>query len=397
MSTLPAPVPAPGSAPARHDRLLILLGIVSLVLTVGLAVADALHLLPGGIGVLLVIAAATIGIRSLFALRASRSSALSKPAVMNIVALVLLGVSVITAGVDVAVALQGHPVVNFFGDLLQHGWSLLLLMVIAIPARTMGWKSILGIVLTGLLAVSSLALFVGSPVVNSVTAYNQFAVAFYVPLTEELLKAAPIALFAILAARNKDSRPSAVDFGLLGFACGMGFALIEDAAFGRVAGAWDSAPPLSTIFPSMHITAGLVSQGEVVAGHAVWSGFIGLGIGFGVLYWRRFRFAWIAIPVTLFLSITEHAIGNADLPPAALSVLTLHGTIVAILFPLGMIAAAIFEHRPLKSIADARAGLWLTPSSLEIQRGRLAALQRPRPRPVVAAVASPAATTGGNR
>lgn len=396
MSTAPVPAPTPVAGVARNDRLLIVLGIVSMVLTVGLAVADALHLLPGGIGVLLVIAAATIGIRSLFALRARQSSALSKPAVMNVVALVLLAVSVVTAGADVAVALQGHPVTNFLGDILEHGWSLLLLMVIAIPARTMGWKSILGIVLTGLLAVSSLALFVGSPVVNSVTAYNQFAVAFYVPLTEELLKAAPIALFAILAARNRDSRPAALDFGLLGFACGMGFALIEDAAFGRVAGAWDSAPPLSTIFPSMHITAGLVSQGEVVAGHAVWSGFIGLGIGFGVLYWRRFRFAWIAILVTALLSIVEHAIGNADLPPAALAVLTLHGTIVAILFPLGMIAAAIFEHRPLKRIGDLRAGLLLTPASLEMQREHLAALQRRRPRPNAAAEI-PAITTGANR
>jgi hypothetical protein len=176
----------------------------------------------------------------------------------------------------------------------------------------------------------------------------------------------------------------------------MGFALIEDAAFGRVAGAWDSAPPLSTIFPSIHVTAGLVSQGEVVAGHAVWSGFIGLGIGFGVLYWRRFRFAWIAILVTALLSIVEHAIGNADLPPVVLAVLTLHGTIVAILFPLGMIAAAIFEHRPLKRIGDLRAGLLLTPASLEMQRAHLAALQRRRPRPNAAAEI-PAIATGANR
>jgi RsiW-degrading membrane proteinase PrsW (M82 family) len=271
-------------------------------------------------------------------------------------------------------------------------------MVVAIPARTMGWKSLLGIVLTGLLAVSSLALFVGRFVVNSVTAYDQFAAAFYVPVTEELLKAAPLAIFAILAFRNKNSRPSALDFGLLGYACGMGFALIEDAAFGRVAGTWDSLPPLSTIFPSLHVTAGLVSQGEIVAGHAIWTGFVGLGIGFGVLYWQRFRLAWIAIPVTLALSIVEHGIGNADLPTPALAFITGHGILVSLLFPIGMIVLAVFEHRPLtlRTIGDLRFGGWLTPASLEAQHEHLAALQRPRRRKVSAAVAAPAAPMGDN-
>ena len=364
--------------PPRNDRLLIALGIVSAALTVGLAVADALHLLPEGIGVILVIAVALIGTRTVFSLRARSSSALSNPIVMNVVALVLLAAAVLTAGADIAVALQGHPIGNFFVDLLQHAWSLLILLVIAIPARTVGWKVIFGTVLTGLLAVTALAQFIDGFFVNSVTAYNQFAVAFVVPLTEELLKAVPIAIFAILAARNRESRPAALDFGLLGFACGMGFALIEDAAFGRVAGSWGSVPPLSVIFPSMHVTAGLVSQGEIVAGHAVWSGFIGLGIGFGVLYSRRWRFAWIAIPVTVALSVIEHAIGNADLPPTALAILTINGSLVTILFLLGMIAAAIFEHRRFSSVGDLRAGLWLSDESLELQHSRLAALQRSR-------------------
>lgn len=385
---------ADASPRPSHDRLLIALGITSVVVTIGLAIADAVHLLPEGVGVILVVAVAMVGVRTLFALRARVSSALSKPTVLKIVALVLLALAVLSAVADIVVALQGHPVANFFGDLLEHGWSLLLLMIIAIPARTMGWESILGVVLTGLLGVSALAQLVGGLVVNSVTAYNQFAVAFFVPVTEELLKAVPIAIFAVMAYRNRESRPSALDFGLLGFACGMGFALIEDAAFGRTAGTWDSLPPLSYIFPSIHVTAGLVSQGEVVAGHAVWSGFIGLGIGFGVLYSRRFRLAWLAIPITVALSIIEHAIGNADLPPAVLAALTGKGTLVSILFLVGMIAAAVFEHRPLKHIVDVRGGILLGHHRLEEQRKRLAMLQRRRP----ARVSSiQPATTGENR
>jgi len=150
------------------------------------------------------------------------------------------------------------------------------------------------------------------------------------------------------------------------------------------------------IFPSIHVTAGLVSQGEVVAGHAVWSGFIGLGLGFGILYTRRWRFAWLAIAITLALSIIEHAIGNADLPPVALAILTINGTLVSVLFLLGMIAAAIFEHRPIRHIADLRGGLWLTPTTLEAQHERLAALQRRREKPS-APTATPVATEGATR
>lgn len=398
MTTASGPAPSLPPVSARSDRLLIALGIVSVVLAIGLIVVDALHLLPNGIGVILVVAAISVGIRVLFRLRAKRSSALSNPAVMSIVTTVLLGVSLVSAGIDLGVALQGHDVGRFVMDVIQHAWTLLLIMVVAIPARTMGWRSILGMLLTGILGVSSLALLVGTPVVTALGSYNEFASSVYVPVTEELLKALPVAIIALIAVRNAASRPSAVDFGILGYLCGMGFSLIEDATFGRVVGGWDQAEPLSHIYPSMFTTAGFVSQGEVVAGHAVWSAFIGLGLGFGILYRRRFRFAWVAIPATVLLSIVEHCLGNVDLPPVVLQVLIAKGNLVAILFPLALIALAVFERRPLTHVADLRFGLLMLRPGLVVQRAHLAALQRPRrtgsPGAPAAGGAESAATTG---
>jgi RsiW-degrading membrane proteinase PrsW (M82 family) len=392
VTTAPSPAHVPPPAPARSDRLLITLGIVSVALAIGLIVVDGMHLLPNGIGVILVVAAVSIGIRVLFRLRAKRSSALSNPAVMAVVTYVMLGISLVSACIDLGVALQRHDVGHFVLDVVQHSWTLLLIMIVAIPARTMGWRSILGMLLTGILGVSSLALLVGTPVVTALGGYNEFAAAVYAPITEELLKALPVAIIALIAARNTTSRPSAVDFGILGYLSGMGFALIEDATYGRVVGGWDQAEPLSHLYPSMFTTAGFVSQGEVVAGHAVWSAFIGLGLGFGILYRRRFRFAWIAIPATVLLAIVEHCLGNVDLPPVVLQVLVAKGTLVAILFPIALIGLAVFERRPLKRFTDLRFGLLMMKPGLVAQRAHLADLQRSRrvaaPAVPVAAVAA---------
>ena len=394
------------AVPARtnNDRLVVALGVVAVVLSISTATAEALHLLPSGLGVALVLAFASVAIRVMFRLRATKSSALSNPKVMNVVSLILLGVSFVTAVVDVVTPIVHHSLVPlsqyigyFFTDLLSFGYGGMLLLVIAVPARTMGWRSILGVLLCGFLAVSSLALVIDTPLVTALGSYNQFVVAFVVPVTEEVLKAAPVAIFALLAARNLKARPSAVDFGLLGYASGMGFALIEDADYGRAFGSWDSAPPLSHIFPTTEVVVGFVSQGEIGVGHAVETAFVGLAIGFGVLYRRRWRFAWIAIPGALALAVIEHCLQNAELPPVVLQVLVANGSLIGYLLPLAMIAFAIFEHRPLTHIRDLRGGLLIDPASLAAQRARLAELQRRRVRPVSALVTPAASTTGVER
>ncbi|MDP9028717.1 MAG: hypothetical protein M3N46_14405, partial [Actinomycetota bacterium] len=98
-------------ARARNDRLVVALGVVSVVLSVGVATAEALHLLPSGLAVALVLAFASVAIRVMFRLRATKSSALSNPQVMNVVSLILLGVSFATAVVDIGVAAVNHHLV----------------------------------------------------------------------------------------------------------------------------------------------------------------------------------------------------------------------------------------------------------------------------------------------
>lgn len=363
---------------ATHDRQLIALGGAATFVSVALAIAEALHLLPSGLAVLLIIAATSFALRVLFRLRARRSSALSNPRVMNIVTLVLLGVSLFAAITDILTALQSNGWVHlgdFWPDLGWHLWSLLIVLVIAIPARTMGWRSILGVLLVGLLGVSSLSLLVGSPVVSALGSFDDRAVALWVPFTEELLKALPVALFALLALRNRRRRPAALDFGVLGFASGTGFALIENVDFGRVDGSWDAALPLSAFFPSM-FTQGVGDQLQVVAGHAVWSGLIGLAIGFGVLYSRRWRFAWIAIPVAFAVSFAEHAFTNASEPPVFAVELTVDGMLSSLLFLTGMIALACFEHRPWSGPRSLVAGVLVHPTELADHRAALAIRQR---------------------
>ncbi len=387
---------------AHHDIPLLVLGGATAVIAIAIAVAEAVHALPSGLAVILVIAATSITLRVLFRLRARRSADPSAAVVANIISLVLLGLSALFAIVDLEVALQSHGFTylgDFWLDLGQHLWSLLVVLAIAIPARTMGWRSILGMLLVGLLGVSTLSLLVGNPVVSALGAYDDRAVALWVPFTEELFKALPVALFALLAARNLRARPSALDFGLLGFASGTGFALIENVDFGRVDGSVTDALPFSVLFPSI-FTQSVGDQTQLVAGHAVWTGLIGLAIGVGVLYSRRFRFAWVAIPVAFLISFAEHGLVNADQPPVFAVELTADGRLSPTLLIVSLIALAWFEHRPLTSVRGLRAGVLLERAPLAAHRAALATLQRPR----AAAVASPSAPatapmspTGKNR
>lgn len=376
---------------AQHDIPLLVLGGATAVVAIVVAVAEAVHALPSGLAVIVVIAAASITIRVLFRLRARRSADPSAAVVANIISLVLLGLSGLFAIVDLETALQSHDFAylgDFWLDLGQHLWSLVVVLAIAVPARTMGWRSILGILLVGLLGVSTLSLLVGSPVVSALGAYDDRAVALWVPFTEELCKALPVALFALLAARNRRLRPSALDFGLLGFASGTGFALIENVDFGRADGSMTAALPFSVLFPSI-FTQSVGDQTQLVAGHAVWTGLIGLAIGFGVLYSRRFRFAWVAIPIAFLISFAEHGLVNAARPPVLAVELTADGGLSPTLLVAGLLVLAWFEHRPLTSARDLRAGVLLERAPLAAHRAALATLQRPR----AAAVPVPAAAS----
>ncbi len=327
---------------AAHDRLLITLAIIALAISIAMSIAgEVLHIVVPLVLVLVVVALG-FSLRIVLRLRARRSAALSNQRVMNAVSYVGLGLSLFAAVTQLIVVLPMTTVEKIAADLALHLVSFVVLLVLTSPARTVGWRTMLGIGLASFLAVSALARGVGVPVAAVVGVYSDFFTTFFAPFSEEVLKALPILLVLLPALRNAGRRPTAVDFALVGLASGTGFAIIENASFGRVL--TGAATPLIVLYPSMSHTTPFL-QGVIlnVGGHAVWTSLIGLGLGFGLLYRRRFRFAWIAIPATFAIALLEHCVDNAGDPPVILELLTANGLASPVLLTLGVIALTVLE------------------------------------------------------
>lgn len=113
------------------------------------------------------------------------------------------------------------------------------------PVRTYTWRVYLGAGLAGFLADSALVRLTG-PAAEDVI--------------EALLSALVVVLVVVLATRRRDVRPSALDLTLLGLWAGAGWHLLD-------------------------------------------TGIVGLGLGIGVLYRRRWRLAWTAAPAALVLAL----------------------------------------------------------------------------------------------
>jgi RsiW-degrading membrane proteinase PrsW (M82 family) len=240
-----------------------------------------------------------------------------------------------------------------FGNVAQHAWTIALLLLVFAWTRTIGLRALAGAALAGFFGVASLAVLIGKPLVGRFGSDSPFVPLFFAPVTEELLKLMPVALFLLLAARSRRWRPSVGDAVLFGFTVASGFAIYEDILYARgTGGGWLAALPLSSLLPS------ITSRGPMlVGGHAVYTGLASLGLAVTIIYWNRFRVARLALPLTLALVMIEHGTANAlgtifilfgmPPPPWAQLVLTftLHGALSSLLFVTGVAAVAVLETR----------------------------------------------------
>lgn len=260
---------------------------------------------------------------------------------------------------------------RFVLDLVAQGWTVLLLLAVAAPVRTLGWQPLLAVGLAGFVGLPAMARALGSPVVEARGVDDVVATSVWVPVTEEVVKVLPVLLVAALALRVRTGRPAALDLTLLGAVSGAGFALYENLQFGRATADPTAVPPLSLLVPSLDpVAAGYV------AGHQVWSALLAAGLGFGLLYRRRFRLAWTAIPVTFAVVVLEHGVLNASAPDGFLLALVAHGLLSPALLLLAVAALAVLERRPTTRPPDRLAGVRLRPWTVQAQRASLAHRQR---------------------
>jgi RsiW-degrading membrane proteinase PrsW (M82 family) len=307
--------------------------------------------LPSGISTVVVLLGLSTGLRIAWSYAAKSASSSNRARTMQMISNVGLAIS----GVSVVAALpritQTAGLQTFLIDALAQLWTLALLTFATGPVRTLGWRAFAGAALTGFLAITGLARFVGRPLIENLGAANVFASAVWVPLTEELFKLIPVAIVLAITLRQLKGRPSALDVMLLGAWTGAGFALYENAALGRGSFSLSADPIMSLFIPSAG--NGMAFGWQVAqTGHMVHTALIALGVAFALFYAQRVRYSWIAAVVAIAAALLEHCSQNAmvvqglsEFVAKAALVLTLGGRLSSLLLIAGVVCVMVFEWR----------------------------------------------------
>ena len=179
---------------------------------------------------------------------------------------------------------------------LHQFWLPAILLVLAFSVRGRSTYQVVGAATTGFLSSIGLSMYVGRWITESMGQVNPLRLALVVPVVEEALKLIPFVVVLLIFRRQRRS-PGIIDFTLIGLAAGAGFALHEDAMWSRVTSAGFGAP-ISWLVPSVHTQTGLV------AGHAVWTGLVGLAVT------RRWKAGWLVVLAAYALVVFDHGSWN---------------------------------------------------------------------------------------
>lgn len=297
------------AAPSR-DRTLAIIAGASVALSVAAVLARLAGLLPDGLATIIAIVGAGIALKVALSYAARSASSETRARTMALVSTVALAISGLTVLASLPRITKTAGIHAFTVDLAAQLWTLALLMFVAGPVRTIGWRAFVGAGLTGLLGITALARLVGTPLVAKLGTSSILATAVWVPITEELLKFLPVALVLRMAMRRTTARPSVIDLTMLGAWTGAGFSVFENATLGRGGFSLTANPLLSLFFPS-ELKGAAFGWTVVQTGHTVHTALIVLGFAFAFMYRRQRRRVWIVPAVATIAVLLEHCSQNA--------------------------------------------------------------------------------------
>jgi RsiW-degrading membrane proteinase PrsW (M82 family) len=344
--------------------------------------------MPSGIGTTVVLIGMGIVLRLVWSI-SSRSANSADSARLSLwmsnVGLIIATLSAVIALPRLTKAAGGVVLTQ---DLLAQLWTVGLLLAAAGPVRTLRWRALLGAFLLGFLGLMGLARLIGRPVIVALGAHNLFAAAIWIPVTEEILKLLPLAFMLFYALRRSDSRPSLLDLTLLTACAAAGFAVSENASYGRGGFSLSAAPLVSMLSPAANRGAAY-GWPMVQTGHLLHSALITLGIGFFALYRKKMpggsARAWIVPAVAVGAVLLEHCSQNAivtgDLNRYVgefCVILTLGGRLCALLLALGVGYVMMIEWRFLAPLSPWTEWFMLPAQEAARRARRLGWLQVPR-------------------
>lgn len=220
----------------------------------------------------------------------------------------------------------------------HHAWLLAWTFVVSHLARSRTLFSLAGAWLGGWFTAIWLSLTLGGWTGDWLGSQNVWQLSVAVPVIEELVKLVPLAVVLLAFRPRRDAgTPGAVDLAVLGIAAGAGYGMHEDALWARVSSSGFETP-LGWAFPTMHTEVG------TVAGHAVWTGLVGLALGFWATHRDRKLSALVplaAVALVAFDHGSWNDLGTRDAWRGAL----LDGWLVPALLGVGLVVALVVETR----------------------------------------------------
>lgn len=213
-------------------------------------------------------------------------------------------------------------------------------VVIAASANVRGRSTfqVFGSALAGFFGAAGLAILIGRWVGTAMEPLSGWRYALVAPMTEEIVKALPLVVLAAIAALRR-GKPGLVDFTVAGMAVGAGFAVHEDAIWGRVTAA-GFADPIGWLLPSVHTATGLV------AGHVVWTGVVGFAIGWWVT--RGWRIGAPLTVVALAVAVFDHGSWNHPQLRDGWRWIVADGWLPIVMLLLAVAAALALDFRALR-------------------------------------------------
>lgn len=213
----------------------------------------------------------------------------------------------------------------------QIGWVIVELVPTAIifwlaRTKTIGWKMMSGMFTAAALIAPFIAVFSlwAGQLWGALSISNGIGVGI-AGFFEETGKLLPLAVLAI-AASGRVRRFATVDWLLVGYACGAGFAAAEQIAratqytspsigLALAIAEGKNLGPVVSINP--FLVASNASDTGLTPGHQVWTAFIAGSIGLGIYLWRRHRssrlrwLGWLLPVLAAHAAISDHMLYNA--------------------------------------------------------------------------------------
>ncbi|MGV3758676.1 MAG: PrsW family glutamic-type intramembrane protease [Actinomycetota bacterium] len=230
----------------------------------------------------------------------------------------------------------------------HHAWLLGWTFVVSHLARSRTLFNVVGAWLGGWFTAIWLSITLGGQTGEWLGVQDVWQLTVAVPVIEELVKLAPLAVVLLVFRRQRDAgTPGAVDLAVLGVAAGSGFGMHEDALWARVSSSGFDTP-LSWAFPTMHTEVG------TVAGHAVWTGLVGLALGFWATH--RDRRITALVPLAALALVTfDHGSWNDLGTREEWRGVLLDGWLAPALLAAGLLLALVVETRRVQRRTDGTA------------------------------------------